>query len=165
MSHHHWYHYYHSCHFYCYYHFYHHRYHHICYCPSIIIYTYFITIIITTIKISIPINIMTIIYIIITADGATESFIVNNGLMTSKLKRLVEELRRLQTSDATAKCLVFSQFSQVCWSCTCHPVHYLAVMCVCNIVKWMENWNLWFFYPSFSLYLYIYLNIFIYIYL
>ena len=35
------------------------------------------------------------------------------GLMTSKLNRLVEELRRVQAGDSTAKCLVFSQFTQV----------------------------------------------------
>jgi hypothetical protein len=32
--------------------------------------------------------------------------------MVSKLDRLVQELRKLQASDSTAKCLVFSQFSQ-----------------------------------------------------
>ena len=65
--------------------------------------------------------IIIIFYIIITADGAVDGTadgavdisLVNNSLMTSKLKRLVEELRKLQTSDVTAKCLVFSQFSQV----------------------------------------------------
>lgn len=35
------------------------------------------------------------------------------GLMTSKLNRLVVELRRVLALDSTAKCLVFSQFTQV----------------------------------------------------
>ena len=35
--------------------------------------------------------------------------------MSSKLDRLVVELRKIQAADATAKCLVFSQFSQVRW--------------------------------------------------
>ena len=35
------------------------------------------------------------------------------GTMSSKLDRLVVELRKIQAADATAKCLVFSQFSQV----------------------------------------------------
>ena len=34
------------------------------------------------------------------------------GMMVSKLDRLVTELVRIQTADKTAKCLVFSQFSQ-----------------------------------------------------
>ena len=45
-------------------------------------------------------------------EGEKEEFL-STGLMTSKLNRLVEELRKLQKSDSTAKCLVFSQFTQV----------------------------------------------------
>ena len=45
-------------------------------------------------------------------EGEKGEFL-STGLMTSKLNRLVEELRKLQKSDSTAKCLVFSQFTQV----------------------------------------------------
>ena len=48
-------------------------------------------------------------------DGAEEApvNILEDGLMTTKLRHLVSELRRVQTADSTAKCLVFSQFTQV----------------------------------------------------
>jgi Zinc finger, C3HC4 type (RING finger) len=39
--------------------------------------------------------------------------ILEDGLMTTKLRHLVSELRKVQTADSTAKCLVFSQFTQV----------------------------------------------------
>ena len=39
--------------------------------------------------------------------------ILGDGLMTTKLRHLVSELRKVQTADSTAKCLVFSQFTQV----------------------------------------------------
>jgi SWI/SNF-related matrix-associated actin-dependent regulator of chromatin subfamily A3 len=46
-------------------------------------------------------------------DKAADSDMLGaTGLMTSKLNRLVEELRRVQAADSTAKCLVFSQFTQ-----------------------------------------------------
>jgi SWI/SNF-related matrix-associated actin-dependent regulator of chromatin subfamily A3 len=44
--------------------------------------------------------------------AANDDVLGVTGLMTSKLNRLVEELRRVQAADSTAKCLVFSQFTQ-----------------------------------------------------
>ena len=43
--------------------------------------------------------------------------ILGDGLMTTKLRHLVSELRKVQTADSTAKCLVFSQFTQVLKFC------------------------------------------------
>ena len=51
--------------------------------------------------------------------------ILGDGLMTTKLRHLVSELRKVQTADSTAKCLVFSQFTQVLKHCMVMGKHTL----------------------------------------
>ena len=65
-------------------------------------------------------------------DSADEAplKILENGLMTTKLRHLVSELRKVQTADSTAKCLVFSQFTQVPKPCLSDP----ATCHVCRVI-------------------------------